>query len=104
MRDTATIWRPSYRSASVEAESPSRRLVVGQATVVLAGLFVIGIVLGWGVTRLLPSGASQQVSTVEYTALVAQLYQRDQNVGIARERLALFGGPPERGPPAHPPP
>lgn len=93
MRDTATLSRPSYRSASAESDTPSRGLIAGRATVVLAVLFLIGVVLGWGVTRLLPGAASQQISTAEYTALVAQLYQRDQNVGIARERLALFGSP-----------
>ena len=95
MRNTATLNRSTYRSTFSEAEYPSRPFLTPRAALVLAGLFVFGAVLGWGLTRLLPSSPSRQISTSEYTALVAQLFLRDQNSGIARERLALYGSPAE---------
>jgi hypothetical protein len=93
MRDTATLTRSTCRSAFAETESATRPLLIRRATLILAGLFVLSAVIGWGVTSLLPTSTAQQISTPEYTALVAQLFVRDQNSGIARERLALYGSP-----------
>lgn len=95
MRNTATLARPTYRSAVPEDESTARRMALSPARLLLAGLFVVGLVFGWGLTQFLPRGSYQQITGVEYTALVAQLFQRDQNLEVARERLALFGSPDE---------
>jgi hypothetical protein len=89
--NTATLTRPVYQPA--ESESQTRRFPSNGKWFVLGALFVVGVALGWGATRLLPGSSAQRISASEYTAVVAQLFQLDHNTGIARERLALIGSP-----------
>ena len=70
-----------------ERWSPSRPMML------LALMFVVGIGVGWVVTRPFANTAPQHVSSVDYVTVVAQLYQRDHNTTVARERLAILGSP-----------
>ncbi|HEX5414983.1 MAG TPA: hypothetical protein VFZ25_04900 [Chloroflexota bacterium] len=66
---------------------------LGRRAALLAGLFVLGLALGWLVTQPFVGRPGQPVTMSEYSTVVALLYQRDHNLDLARERLALFGIP-----------
>lgn len=69
------------------------RLPVGRSAILMALTFVVSIGIGWVVTRPFATTAPQQITTVDYVAVVAQLFQHDHNAAIARERLNLLGSP-----------
>lgn len=92
MRETATLTRPVPRSGTWQ-EEPTSRLPVRRPAILLGVLFIVGLGLGWTITRFVARPPAQQISNVEYTAVVAQLFQRDHNLAIAQERLALYGVP-----------
>jgi|GEM_PF-6350661 len=86
--------KPSSRSEPVlglaslaEPGSLSRGLAL------MAGIFLLGLALGWLVTRPFAGGSGQPISLSEYSTVVALLYQRDHNVNLAQERLGLYGTP-----------
>jgi hypothetical protein len=74
-------------------EAMTRRASLPPTLLILGGLFVVALAVGFGLTRLLPGGSIQRVSEPEYTAVVAQLYLRDHELSLARERLAVIGSP-----------
>ena len=68
------------------------RSSIGRPALLLGLAFVVGTGIGWVATRpFAPS--SHQVTTADYVTVVAQLFQRDHNEEVARERLALLGSP-----------
>ncbi|HVC33698.1 MAG TPA: hypothetical protein VNL16_09335 [Chloroflexota bacterium] len=69
------------------------RLPVGRPVILLGLAFLMGTGLGWAVTRPFAASTTQQISNVDYVAVVAQLFQRDHNQEVARERLAMLGSP-----------
>jgi hypothetical protein len=80
--------RPARSTGRGSGDRPvNRRLLL------LGGLFLIGLAVGWLITRPFAGGTPPTVSHVEYTAVVAQLYQRDHNLTLAQERLSPFGSP-----------
>ena len=66
---------------------------LGRRVGLLAGLFVLGLALGWLVTQPFVGHSNQPVSMSEYSTVVALLYQRDHNLDLAKERLTMFGTP-----------
>lgn len=66
---------------------------IGRPVILLVLAFVVGTGLGWAATRPFAGNTSQQITNVDYVAVVAQLFQREHNEEIARERLALLGSP-----------
>lgn len=66
---------------------------LGRPILLLGLAFILGTGIGWVVTRPFAGASSSQVSSADYVAVVAQLFQRDHNEEIARERLALLGSP-----------
>ncbi|HUX86676.1 MAG TPA: hypothetical protein VMW65_06715 [Chloroflexota bacterium] len=73
--------------------SLAERWSPGRPMMLLALMFVVGIGMGWVVTRPFANTAPQHVTSVDYVTVVAQLYQRDHNATVARERLAILGSP-----------
>src|SRR5207244_3123706 len=71
----------------------SYRLPVVRSGLLLAILFAVGVGLGLLASRPLAGADPQTVTEVDYVSIVAQLFVRDQNAGIARERLAMHGSP-----------
>src|SRR5690348_12546130 len=100
---TVSLHGPAARSNGSKA--PSRLASVpwldalsepsslGRRAALLAGLFVLGLALGWLVTQPFVGRSSQPITMSEYSTVVALLYQRDHNLDLAKERLALFGAP-----------
>ncbi len=68
-------------------------LSIGRPVILLGLTFLVGTGLGWAATRPFAGTASPRIANVDYVAVVAQLFQRDHNEEIARERLALLGPP-----------
>jgi hypothetical protein len=73
--------------------SVADRWAPGRPALLFAVVFVVGIGLGWVITRPFANTPSQHVTTVDYVSVVAQLYQRDHNATVARERLSILGSP-----------
>jgi hypothetical protein len=86
------LTRPVVKENSWHEAAP-RRASVPPTLIILGSLFVVALAIGFGVTRLLPGWSVQRVSDAEYTAVVAQLYLRDHDLSLARERLAVIGAP-----------
>lgn len=74
-------------------ESVTARMPIGRPLILLALAFVVGAGLGWVISRPFAHSSASPVSDVDYVAVVAQLFERDHNEAIARERLALLGSP-----------
>jgi hypothetical protein len=74
-------------------QSTAERRLMGRPLILLSLAFVVGTGIGWAATRPFAATASQRVSDLDYVAVVAQLFQRDHNEEVARERLALLGSP-----------
>ncbi len=66
---------------------------IGRPVILLGLTFIVGTGLGWAATRPFAGTASPRIANIDYVAVVAQLFQRDHNEEIARERLALLGPP-----------
>lgn len=66
---------------------------VPRAAFLFTALFLVGVAFGWVATRPFVGSAPRLATTNDYVAVVAQLYARDHNLSLARERLALFGSP-----------
>lgn len=92
MRDSAVLNRPAPRDSIWQA-SAAGRIPVQPKLILLAGLFLLAVAVGFGVTRIIPGGSTQRVSDTEYAAVVAQLYNKDRNLALARERLSAVGDP-----------
>lgn len=75
-------------------EPIAARWQVGRPAILLGLAFLLGTGIGWVVTRPFAGQSSQSVANADYVAVVAQLFQRDHNEEVARERLALLGSPP----------
>src|SRR5258708_15471143 len=93
MRDSAVLTRPLVVASSWHEPMP-RRLALRPTLLILGGLFVVALAVGFGISRLVPGGTPvQRVSDAEYAAVVAQLYLRDHDLSLARERLSVVGTP-----------
>jgi hypothetical protein len=93
-RQAATLSRPASRSATWR--EPTRGggwRQLNQPIIWYAVLFLVAVAISWTAARLIWRAPSQPVSSADYVAVVAQMYQHDHNLTIARERLALFGDP-----------
>ena len=96
---SGTSSRPSGAKPSSRSEPPlglatlSEPGSLSRRIALMAGIFLLGIALGWLATRPFVGGASQPVTLSEYTTVVALLYQRDHNANLANERLGLYGTP-----------
>lgn len=108
MREPLTLARPlaarSAPSRPVPTRSTARRPSglaqifpdeLTRTAALMIGVFVIGAALGWLVTRPFAATPTHPVTLPEYTAVVAQLYQRDNNLGLAKDRMAIYGTPAE---------
>src|SRR5579883_971574 len=69
------------------------RWQIGRPAIFLVLTFLLGLGLGWVVTRPFTGSSSGPVTSADYVSVVAQLFQRDHNQEVARERLALLGSP-----------
>ncbi|MGH2460357.1 MAG: hypothetical protein ACRDIY_16000 [Chloroflexota bacterium] len=74
-------------------EPLATRWRIGRPAILLGLAFLVGIGLGWVVTRPFAVPSVGPVTNDEYVSVVAQLFQRDHNQEVARERLALLGSP-----------
>jgi hypothetical protein len=92
MRDTAVLSRPASKETTWQ-EPIARRPSFRTQIAILAGLFVLTFAIGIGVTQLIPGAPAQRVPDAEYAAVVAQLFLRDHELGLAQERLAVIGTP-----------
>jgi hypothetical protein len=53
----------------------------------------VALAVGWAGSRFVLPSPARAISSAEYVAVVAQLYQQDHNVDLARQRLAVVGSP-----------
>lgn len=74
-------------------EPLATRWHIGRPAILLGLAFLLGTGLGWVVTRPFAGTSSGPVTNADYVSVVAQLFQRDHNQEVARERLALLGSP-----------
>lgn len=74
-------------------ESLLARWPIGRPVILLGLAFVVGIAIGWVATRPFVGSAPRNVTNTDYVAVVGQLFERDHNQEVARERLALLGPP-----------
>src|SRR5579872_2826198 len=88
MRGTYTLPR-----AEQWPQGLAYRLPTSRPFILVGAIFAFGLVLGWLLTRPFAATPPQTASEADYVAVVAQLYSQDHNLGLARERLALFGTP-----------
>lgn len=66
---------------------------IPRTLVLFAAIFAFGAAIGWVATRPFVGGSSVGATSNDYVAVVAQLYARDHNLTLARERLSRFGTP-----------
>jgi hypothetical protein len=68
-------------------------LPIPRALVLLIALFAFGAAVGWVATRPFAGSSGTGATTNDYVAVVAQLYARDHNLTLARDRLSPIGSP-----------
>ncbi len=92
MRDSAVLTRPVVRESTWQ-EPAARRTPFRPTQILLGGLFLAALAIGFAMTRIVPGAPVQRVSDTEYTAVVAQLFLKDHNLSLARDRLISVGEP-----------
>lgn len=88
MRGSYSLNRAGQVSSRLSLPFPIPRTLV-----LFVAIFAFGAAVGWVATRPFVGGSSVGATTDDYVAVVAQLYARDHNLTLARERLSLFGTP-----------